>query len=71
MSKKVYFYKGKMNSFSLPIFMFILFVGFIFFALFGALALLFFGALGIGAAFIRKIFPSSKIKKRVFRIQLL
>lgn len=65
MSKKVFFYSGKTNSFALPIFMFLVLFGLIFFAFFGALAFLFFGALGIGAAFLRMIFPKQKGKYRI------
>lgn len=65
MSKKIIFYKGKTNSFALPIFMFLALIGLIFFALFGALAFLFFGALGIGATFLRMIFPKQKDKNKI------
>ncbi len=65
MSKKIFYYNGKLSSFSLPIFMFIVLLGLIFFALFGALAFLFFGALGIGAAFLRMIFPKQKGKHKI------
>ena len=65
MSKKIFYFNSKKSSFTLPIFMFLVFIGFIFFALFGALAFLFFGALGIGATFLRMVFPKQKGKYKI------
>lgn len=65
MSKKIYYYNGKMSSFAFPVLMLLVLLGFVFFAFFGALAFLFLGALGIGAAFIRMIFPKKKQNKNL------
>ena len=62
MSKKIYFYKGKMPAFALPILIFLGLVTLLFFLFFGALAFLVAGALGIGAAFLRLVFGKSKDK---------
>lgn len=67
MSKKVYYYNGKMGTFTFPVLILLILLGFVFFAFFGALAFLFFGALGIGAAFLRLIFPKKKQQKNINR----
>lgn len=67
MSKKIYYYNGKIGSFAFPVLMLLILLGFVFFAFFGALAFLFFGALGIGAAFLRMIFPKKKQNKNIGR----
>ncbi|NIP30717.1 MAG: hypothetical protein GTO02_12975 [Candidatus Dadabacteria bacterium] len=59
MSKKIYIHKGRLPSFFPPLIFIFAILTLTFFIFFGAIAFLFLGALGIGFAFIKKIFGKS------------